>query len=133
MLKLAAERDELRVVADQVGAPTGADLLADLSAHALRRALHDGAVAGTYHAVAAGETSWHGYATYIIETARALGAPLRVAPQAIEPVPSGAHPTAARRPLNSRLDTRKLRSVFDLALPPWQHGVRRMLVESLAR
>lgn len=131
MLKLAAERDRLTVIDDQVGAPTGADLLADVSAHAIRTALSRPEVAGTYHAVALGETSWHGYARHVIEFARAAGRPIRVAPERIEPIPTSAFPTPARRPLNSRLDTRKLRETFDLALPAWQPGVDRMLAEIL--
>ncbi|HNT38827.1 MAG TPA: dTDP-4-dehydrorhamnose reductase [Rubrivivax sp.] len=132
MLKLAAERDELRVIDDQIGAPTGADLLADVSAHALRAAIATPALAGTYHCVAAGETSWHGYARFVIEWARAHGHPVRVAPEAVHAVPSSAYPTAARRPLNSRLSTARLRRAFGLSLPPWQNGVERMLREVLA-
>ncbi|MBK1688149.1 dTDP-4-dehydrorhamnose reductase [Rubrivivax gelatinosus] len=132
MLALAAERDRLRVVADQVGAPTGADLLADVSAHVLRRAMHDSTLAGTYHCAAAGETSWHGYARFVVEHARAAGLPLRLVPEAIEPVPSCDYPSVARRPLNSRLDTRRLRQRFGLHLPHWQDGVLRLLDELLA-
>ncbi len=129
MLKLAQERDALSVIDDQVGAPTGADLLADLSAHTLRAALARPELAGTYHAVAQGETSWHGYARHVIEFARAAGRPIKVAPEAIRAVPTSAFPTLARRPHNSRLDTRKLREAFGLTLPPWQLGVDRMLTE----
>ena len=131
MLKLATERDRLAVIDDQVGAPTGADLLADVTAHALRAARARPALAGTYHVVAAGETSWHGYARHVIEFARAIGRPIRVAPEAIEAVPSSAYPTPAARPLNSRLDTHKFRSAFDLELPHWRIGVERMLTEIL--
>ncbi len=131
MLKLAAERERLTVVADQVGAPTGADLLADVSAHALRAALSQPSLSGTYHAVAAGETSWHAYACLVIEWARARGHPVKVQPEAIEPVPSTAFPTPAKRPHNSRLDTRKLQRSFGLVMPPWQQGVERMLAEVL--
>ena len=131
MLKLATERDRLSVIDDQIGAPTGADLLADLTAHALRTAMVQPLVAGTYHAVAQGQTSWHGYARHVIEFARAAGQPIKVAPEAIEAVPTSAFQTPARRPGNSRLDTRKLRETFGLALPPWHIGVERMLVEVL--
>ena len=131
MLRLARERDRLTVIDDQIGSPTGADLLADITAHALRAALRRPEVAGTYHAVAQGETSWHGYANHVIEFARALGQPIKVAPGAIKPVPTSAFPTPARRPNNSRMDTHKLRSTFGLALPPWQGGVERMLTEVL--
>ncbi len=129
MLKLAAERDELRVIDDQIGAPTGADLLADVTAHALRAAMPKPELAGTYHAVAAGETSWHGYAQTVIEWARARSLPVRVAADRIVAVSSSAYPTPARRPLNSRLDTQRLQRTFGLTMPPWQPGVLRMLAE----
>ena len=131
MLRLAAERERLSVVADQIGAPTGADLLADLTAHAVRSAIHEPALAGTYHAVAAGETSWHGYAQHVIAYARRAGRPIKVAQDAIEPVPTSAFPTPARRPANSRLSTAKLRAAFGVTLPPWQQGVDRMLAETI--
>ena len=133
MLKLAQERDQLRVIDDQIGAPTGADLLADLSAHMLRTARSDASVAGTYHAVASGQTSWHGYASHVIDFARAAGVAVKVAPGAIEAVPTSAFPTPAKRPLNSRLDTARLRSRFGVVLPDWRHGVDRMLTEVLGR
>jgi dTDP-4-dehydrorhamnose reductase len=132
MLRLAQERDRLTVIDDQIGAPTGADLLADLSAHALRTALQRPEVAGTYHAVAAGETSWYGYARHVIEFARAAGQAIKVQPEGIEAVPTSAFPTPARRPNNSRMSTDKLRHTFGLTLPPWQLGVERMMVEVLA-
>ena len=131
MLKLAKERDALNVIDDQIGSPTGADLLADLTAHALRGALVHPELAGTYHAVAQGETSWHGYARHVIEFARAAGQPIKVAPDAIHAVPTSAFPTPARRPANSRMNTHKLRTAFGLTLPPWQAGVERMLTEIL--
>jgi dTDP-4-dehydrorhamnose reductase len=132
MLKLAKERESLNVIADQFGAPTGAELLADVTAHALRLALAQPELSGTYHAVAAGATTWHGYARHVIEFARAAGQPIRVAPQAIHAVPTSAFPTPASRPGNSRLDTRKLQNAFGLTLPPWQSGVDRMLSEILS-
>ena len=131
MLKLAKERERLSVIDDQVGSPTGADLLADITAHALRTALHRPDVAGTYHAVGDGETSWHGYARHVIEFARARGEPIKVAAEAIAPVPTSAFPTPARRPANSRMNTHKLRATFGLTLPSWQSGVDRMLTEVL--
>jgi len=131
MLRLAAEREQLKVIADQIGAPTGADLLADLSAHMIRATLARPELGGVYHAVAAGETSWHAYARHVIEFARARGQTLRVAPDQVLAIPSSDYPTPARRPLNSRLSTAKLRSAFDLNLPHWQLGVERMLAEIL--
>ncbi|NWG74271.1 MAG: dTDP-4-dehydrorhamnose reductase, partial [Rubrivivax sp.] len=132
MLKLAAEREVLTVIDDQIGAPTGADLLADVTAHALRALAVRPELAGMYHCVAAGETSWYGYARFVVEWARERGHAVKVAPDAIRPVPTTAYPTPARRPLNSRLDTTKLRSAFALHLPHWQVGVVRMLTEVLA-
>jgi len=114
MLKLAKERDKLTVIDDQIGSPTGADLLADLTAHALRAGLARPELAGTYHAVAAGETSWCGYARHVIEYARAAGQPIKVAPDAILAVPTSAFPTPAKRPGNSRMNTEKLCSCFGL-------------------
>ena len=132
MLRLARERDKLIVVSDQIGAPTGAELLADISAHALRCALARPEVSGTYHAAAAGEASWHTFARHVIAFARAAGQPIKVADDAIEAVPTSGFPTPAPRPANSRLDTRKLRDTFGLHLPAWQSGVERMLAEVLA-
>jgi len=133
MLKLAAERDELKVIDDQIGAPTGADLLADITAHLLRTAQADERLSGTYHAVAAGETNWHRYATFVIDWARAQGLPVKVARDAVHAVPTSAFPAPARRPLNSRLATGKLRAAFGLTLPPWEQGVQRMLTEAFSR
>ncbi|MCV2422804.1 dTDP-4-dehydrorhamnose reductase [Paucibacter sp. DJ2R-2] len=131
MLRLAAEREQLSVISDQIGAPTGADLLADLCAHMARATLRDPSLAGTYHAVAAGATSWYAYACHVIEFARARGTALRVAPDQVQAIPTEAYPTPARRPLNSRLATDKLQQAFGLRLPHWQQGVERMLAEIL--
>jgi dTDP-4-dehydrorhamnose reductase len=129
MLKLAAERERLTVIDDQIGAPTSAELLADVTAQALRMVTQAGERGGTYHAVAAGDTSWHGYATEVIEWARASGLPVRVPPDVIAPMPSSAYVTAAKRPHNSRLDTRKLQQTFGITMPHWRAGVIRMLTE----
>lgn len=131
MLRLASERDSLSVIDDQIGAPTGADLLADITALAIRTVRHRPELSGLYHLVAGGETSWHGYAGFVIDFARRAGIALKVAPDAIKPVPTSAFPTPARRPHNSRMDTKKLRDTFDFRLPPWQTGVTRMLTEIL--
>ena len=131
MLRLAQERERLTVIDDQFGAPTGADLIADVTAHAIRQTLRDEACCGTYHLVAAGETTWNRYARFVLETARTLKPELAIRAQEVAPVPTSAFPTAARRPLNSRLDTSRLRGAFGLALPDWQQGVRRMLAEIL--
>ncbi|MEO8332684.1 MAG: dTDP-4-dehydrorhamnose reductase [Gallionella sp.] len=131
MLRLARERDNLNVINDQFGAPTGADLLADVTAHALRTARQRPELSGLYHLVAGGVTSWHGYASFVIEFARRAGIALKVEPGAIKPVPTTAYPTPAKRPNNSRMDTTKLQRTFDLHLPAWQTGVERMLSEVL--
>ena len=131
MLKLAAEREELKVIADQVGAPTGADLLADVTAQLLPRLFDHVALSGTYHCVAGGETNWHGYATHVIEWARARGHAVKVAADRIHAIPTSAYPTPATRPLNSRLATTKLQRTFGLVMPTWQRGVERMLSEVL--
>lgn len=129
MLRLASDRETLSVVADQIGAPTGADLIADVTAQALRQALQQPELAGLYHLAAAGEVSWHGYASEVIAFAKANGELLAV--KAIEPVETTSYPTPAHRPLNSRLNTQKLRATFSLHLPDWQSGVTRMLREIL--
>jgi len=131
MLRLAAERDQLKVIADQIGAPTGADLLADLTAQMLAPARARPELCGTYHAVAGGETSWHAYAQYVIEFARAQGQVLRVTPDQVLAIPTRDYPTPAQRPLNSRLSTARLQAAFGLRLPHWQQGVERMLMEIL--
>ena len=129
MLRLAKERDELRVVSDQVGAPTGAELLADVTAHAIRTARANASVSGTYHLAASGETSWWEYARFVIEHARAAGAPIRVAPDAVLPIQTADYPTPATRPLNSRLVMSNFTEAFGLRLPQWREGVARMLEE----
>lgn len=131
MLRLARERDQLTVVDDQFGAPTGADLLADVTAHALRDLLADPGKAGTYHVAAAGETTWHAYARFLVGKAQQHGEILKAGPGQVLPVPSSAFPTPARRPHNSRLDTGRFRAVFRLTLPPWEQGVARLLEEIL--
>ena len=131
MLKLAKEREQLTVIDDQIGAPTGADLLADVTAHALRAVQQRPQLQGTYHAVASGETSWHGYARHVIDFARAKDLAIKVSSEAIAPVPTSAFPTPAKRPANSRLNTARLRESFGLTLPDWRVGVERMLTEIL--
>ncbi len=133
MLRLAAERERLTVVSDQFGAPTGADLLADVTAHMLCSALAEAAgsagAAGVYHVAAAGETSWHGYARFVLDCAARSGRTLKASPDAVDPVATSAFPTPAARPHNSRLNTAKLRGAFGLQLPSWEQGVARMLAE----
>jgi len=131
MLRLAQERDRLTVIDDQIGAPTGAELLADVTAHAVRQVLRCPQDGGLYHLVASGETSWFDYANHVLSQARLLRPTLPIKAAEVLPVPTSAFPTPARRPHNSRLDTRKLQATFGLSLPPWQQGVTRMLTETL--
>ncbi len=127
MLRLAKDRPELSVINDQFGAPTGAELLADCTAHAIRTALNKPEVAGLYHLVASGTTTWHDYAALVFAEAKAAGMELAI--EKLNAVPTSAYPTPARRPTNSRLNTEKFQRQFDLVLPDWQVGVKRMLAE----
>lgn len=134
MLRLARERERLTVIDDQFGAPTGADLLADVTAHALRHVLpelghNDRTQPGVYHVAAGGHTSWHGYARFVLEAAQQAGVALKATPDRVDPVPTAGFPTPARRPHNSRLDTTLLQNTFGLRPPAWQQGVARMLEE----
>lgn len=131
MLKLAQERDQLKVINDQFGAPTSAELLADVTAHAIRQLQERPDLAGLYHLVAAGETSWHGYAKHVLALAQSRGVALKTGADAVQAVPTSAFPTPARRPHNSRLDSTRLQARFGLCLPPWQQGVERLLAEIL--
>ena len=135
MLRLGQERDKLTVINDQFGAPTGADLIADITAHAVRQVVRDGAeaaaLAGIYHLVASGTTTWFDYAKHVLAQAQLVQTAINIKATQIDPVPTSAFPTPARRPHNSRLDTQKLQVTFGLTLPPWQDGVNRMLAEIL--
>ena len=130
ILRLASNRDELRIVADQFGAPTGAALLADASTHIATRYLRDGRENfpfGLYHLAASGEISWHGFAQRIVAKAAAANSPLKATPDRVHPIPAAEYPTPAARPANSRLDTSKFRAAFGLQLPDWTHGVDQVL------
>lgn len=130
MLRLAAERESLSVVADQFGAPTSAALLADLTAQLVRQYQREGAEGfpyGTYHVTAAGETSWYDYARFVIGEAQAAGKTLKLGPDAVAPLATADYPTPAKRPANSRLDTSHFRDTFGLRLPPWQESIRHVL------
>ena len=131
MLRLAQERERLTVIDDQWGAPTGAELIADVSAHAIAQTRQQPGKAGIYHLAPAGETTWFQYAKHVIAQAQQAQAAIKIKATEILPIPTSAYPTPARRPHNSRLDTRKLQAAFGLSLPPWQRGVDRMLVEIL--
>lgn len=135
ILKLGRERESLRVIADQFGAPTSAALIADVTAQIIarswltaNRAVFPG---GTYHLVADGETSWHGYATELLGYAAARGVELKVDPKAVAAIPATEYPLPAPRPANSRLDTSKLRETFGIHLPDWRQGIHFLLDQIL--
>lgn len=127
MLRLAKDREELSVINDQYGAPTGAELLADCTAHAIMIALRKPEVAGLYHLVSSGVTTWFDYAKVVFNEAQTAG--FELALKHTRPVPTSAYPTPARRPQNSRLDNSKFQQTFGLILPSWDIGVKRMLAE----
>ncbi|WEJ71895.1 dTDP-4-dehydrorhamnose reductase [Pseudomonas sp. PSE14] len=133
ILRLAKEREELRVIADQIGAPTSAELIADVTSLVLHRTLQDPSLhdraAGTYHLVAGGETSWHSYAQFVISEAIRLGVQLRTTPEKVAPITTCEYPLPAKRPANSRLNNAKLQSTFDILLPDWEYHVQRMIRE----
>lgn len=132
VLRLARERAQLNIVDDQHGAPTSAELIADITAHALRHATLGTAEMGTYHLAAGGEASWYQIAQFVVTEATRLGAPLMLQADAIIPIATANYPTPATRPLNSRLDTHKLRQTFGVALPDWQQGIARTVAELVA-
>lgn len=125
MLHLGQEKESLSVVCDQIGAPTSAAMLAQVTLRAIDKVLWDSRLCGLYHVAATGETSWYDYACLIFAEARALGIKFKLSE--IEPVPSHVYPVSATRPLNSRLDTTKFRTNFGIALPDWRDGVRETL------
>lgn len=129
MLRLASERQNLSIIEDQIGAPTGAALLADCTAHALRDAINNPKLAGLYHLAASGVTTWYEYACFVIAQARLMGVELLVTE--IEPISTTDYPTPAQRPRNSRLNTAKFTESFNLILPNWQDGVTIMLHETI--
>jgi len=131
MLRLAQEREKLTVIDDQFGAPTGAELIADVTAHAIRQVLQRPQDGGLYHLAASGETTWNRYAKHVIAQAQWAQPAIKIVANEVATVPTSAFPTPARRPHNSRLDCARLQTVFGLALPAWQQGVDRMLAEIL--
>jgi dTDP-4-dehydrorhamnose reductase len=131
MLRLAQERERLTVIDDQWGAPTGADLLADATAHAIRHLRQHPEVGGLYHVAAAGYTNWNLYAKHVLVLAGQEPSAIKIKATEVAPVPTSAFPTPAQRPHNSRLNTEKFRTTFGLALPSWESGVARMLTEIL--
>jgi dTDP-4-dehydrorhamnose reductase len=126
IFELAKARETLNVVNDQIGAPTGADFLADVTAQVIRDRPD---VNGLFHLAAAGETSWFDYARLVVETLHGLGVPLTLAQDAIKPIPTKDYPTPAQRPLNSRLDMTRFKETFGITPPQWQNGVTAMLTQ----
>lgn len=130
ILRLAGERETLGIVADQVGAPTSAALLADVAAQVLGQLRWRDPAAmpsGVYHLTAAGETSWHGFAQAILAGGVSRRLTFKVVPEAVRAIATADYPLPARRPANSRLDTGKLQATFGLALPSWQAGLDHVL------
>lgn len=125
ILQLARTRNKLRVVADQLGAPTGADLVAEVTALALRRVLTEDVPSGIYHLTCTGATNWYSYARFLLQTAGACGAKLACPPDAVDPITSAEYGARAVRPHNSQMDTTKLVRQFDVTLPDWRPGVER--------
>ncbi len=133
ILRLAQQRDKLTIVNDQIGSPTGAELIADVTAYALLSLRHQSDVSGLYHLVAKGYTSWYEFARFILEHARHANLPLKIQPHALLPIASCDFPLPAKRPMNSRLNTCLLEERFNLNLPAWQSGVARTLTEILSK
>jgi len=134
ILRLANQRDTLGIVADQIGAPTPAILLAELTARLLLRVQSEGldsSAFGLYHLAPAGETTWHEYARFVIAEALRAGKTLKLKPKDVGAITSAQYPLPAKRPANSRLDTARLRDTFDLELPSWQSGVQKLVREIL--
>ena len=131
MLRLARERERLTVIDDQWGAPTGAELIADVTAQAVAQLRQAPGKAGLYHLAAAGATTWFEYAKYVLAQAQRAQPAIEMKVTEVAPIATRDYPTPARRPHNSRLDCTRLQAAFDLRLPPWQDGVRRMLAETL--
>lgn len=128
MLRVGAERDALRVVVDQIGTPTSAALIAEVTVKALQ---HPGGLSGIWHLTASGQTSWHGFAEAIF--AEALTAGLMAKVPTVEAISSTEYPTPAKRPSWSVLDNHKLQHDFDIVLPPWQDGLRKVIAELRSR
>ena len=131
ILRLAQQRDQLSIVDDQIGSPTGAELVADITAHVLRTLKYQSDVSGIYHLVAKGETSWFEFAKFILQQAYNANFSLKVQANALSPIPSSAFPLPAKRPLNSRLNTSRLEETFGLNLPEWEISASRTLAEIL--
>ena len=133
ILRLAQEKSEIEIVNDQFGAPTGADLIADVCSHVIRSVYDKPDLDGLYHIAASGETSWYQYARHIIDHLETNAQHIRLKLNTLAPIAATDYLSAAVRPKNSRLDTRKLQTTFGLTLPDWRVGVDRALTEILER
>ena len=133
MIQLANKQDELKVVNDQIGAPTGAELIADVTALCLYQiAQYNNSannLSGTYHLTPTGETSWHGFAQFIIAEALGLGVKFRASFENVQAISTSEYPLPAKRPSNSLLDTKKICNTFNVYMPPWQTHVERLFKE----
>ncbi|MEH6604180.1 MAG: dTDP-4-dehydrorhamnose reductase [Pseudomonadales bacterium] len=129
ILRLAKTRTELNVVDDQYGAPTSATFIADTSAQLLQHYLSGNCDEGVYHMAPTGITTWHGFATALVQAALSSGIELALTIEDIHPITSSQYPFVAPRPLNSRLDTSKLLQVSGLDLPQWQQPIARTINE----
>jgi dTDP-4-dehydrorhamnose reductase len=132
IVRLASECSSLRIVSDQHGAPTSAGLISHVTARVLssmENASCNDPRWGLYHLSASGLVSWHGYACHIVTTGRRLGMHLLPTTEDIIAIASQDYPTAASRPANSALETRKLAATFGLTLPDWRNGVDEVLVQ----
>jgi dTDP-4-dehydrorhamnose reductase len=136
ILRLAREREELRIVADQFGAPTGAALIADITAQVLGQYFKarnkEDFPFGVFHLTASGRTTWHGYARYCVETADQLGIKLKTTSEAIHAIPSSAYPLPAQRPVNSCLECGRLAKSFGIDFPDWRSGVEQSIESILS-
>lgn len=131
MLKLAKDKTELSIISDQVGAPTSAELLADVTAQVITKSVNMTDYSGTYHVAASGETTWFDYANFVFKVAAEKGVNLSLTN--VKPITTSEYPTPAERPFNSRLNTQKLCNTFSLTLPNWKQGVERMLTEIIIK
>nr|WP_230371478.1 sugar nucleotide-binding protein [Paludibacterium denitrificans] len=128
IMRLARERDSLNVVADQIGAPTPAALIADVTAHIIKQwqTCKDKQLLGTYHLTSSGSTSWHGYTAYLLALAERYGVALQLKQENLHAVPGSVYPAPAKRPGNSGLNCSKIQGAFDLIMPSWQNGVEQV-------
>ena len=132
---LAQERDELKVVADQIGTPTSAALIADVTTKVLQQLMAKSQkqpISDIYHLTANGETSWYEFARLLITAAKAMSKTIKISPECVLPIRSDDYRCTAKRPMNSRLNTTKLRTDYKITLPQWEYDVERAVLEVLS-